>query len=179
MKATFIAAALTAAILSMAPTGNANAADDYKMYAGSGCKVFGSTAWTDLQFGAAGIINLTNNPKNIICPLVKDSEVLFDGDAGVPVNSASVHLHIANGPVAAQTVCNVYVMENNSTYGGVVETTSVSTGVMGAGVENNFTASGLNGATVSNHTSTMMLCTLGPRAILRYYYFYEQGATEN
>lgn len=181
MKATFIATALTAAILSMAPTGEANAANDYKMYAGSGCKVFGSTAWTDLHFAAAGIINLTNVPKNIICPIIKDSEGAYDSGVAVPVNSASMHLHIASGNVGSTTVCNVYTIDNGSggTFVGVTETNTYNTGAMPANTEYNSGISGWDGEAQGLHTSVMMLCTLGPKATLRYYNVIEQGATEN
>ena len=180
MKATFIATALTAAVLSMAPTSNANAANDSKVYAGSGCKVFGSTAWTDLQFGAAGIINLTVNPKNIICPIINDSEVAYDGDAGVPVNYPSSHMHIASGNVGSTTVCNIYTIDNGAggTYVGVTETSTYNTGAMAAGTEVNFGISGWTGTADPLHTSVMMLCTLGPKATLRFYRVTEQGATE-
>ena len=179
MKATFIATALTAAILSMAPTSNANASDT-KVYAGSGCKVFGSTAWTDLQFGASGIINLTANPKNIICPIVKDSEAAYDGDAGVPVNAPTSHMHIAAGSVASSTTCNIYTIDNGTsgTYVGVTETSTYSTGVLAAGTEVNFGIDGWTGTADPLHTSVMMLCTLGPKATLRFYRITEQGASD-
>jgi hypothetical protein len=179
MKATLIVTALAAAVLTMAPTGNASAASDYKMYAGSGCKVFGATAWTDLQFGAAGIINLTTSPKNIICPIIKDSEGAYDSSAITPANAASMHLHIATGAIGSRSVCNVYTIDNGTggVYVGVTETNTFDTGNLAAGTETNGSISNWDGTADGLHTSVMMLCTLGPKATLRFYQVWEQGAT--
>lgn len=181
MKPVLTSAALSVALSGLFASPAALATDDYKMYAGSGCKVFGSTAWTDLQFSAAGIINLTSNPKNIICPIVKDSEGAYDSSAGVPVNAAAMHAHVAAGSVASRTVCNVYNIDNGAdgTYLGVTETNTYDTGTLAASTEDNFAISNWDGAADGYHTSVMMLCTLGPKAVLRFYYIYEQGNTEN
>lgn len=173
MKSTLFLSALVAGVLTIAPVRNA-AADDYKMYHGSGCKVFGATAWTDLQFGASGVTNLTNVAKNIICPLIKDSDAAWDGDAGVPVNNAMVHLHWRTGPVASTITCNAYVSDSE---GVLLETTSYNSGVQGGGNTFNASLNGLDSQGNSDHAQSMILCTLGPRASLMYYYLYEQGDT--
>jgi len=176
MKATITSAVLTAALLTLAGTHDA-LAGSYAMYAGSGCKVFGATAWTDLQFGASGVANLTSSPRNVICPLVKDSEGVWDGTAGAPVNSAFVHFHVKAGSVASRTTCNVYVVDSYAA-GGVVQTLGIDTGTLAASTDNGGqSAAYLNGATSGEHTNAMILCTLGPKATLRNYYLYEQGAT--
>lgn len=173
MKTTLILSALAAGVLTIAPVRNA-AADDYKIYHGSGCKVFGATAWTDLHFAAAGIFNLTNTPKNIICPLVKDDDSAWDGNGGVPLRNASVHLHWSTGPVPSSITCNVYVSNSDGT---LFETTTYNSGSQGGGNTFNADISGLDSNFSSNHAQAMMLCTLGPRASLQYYYLWEQGDT--
>jgi len=175
MKILLGATVLTAALLSLAVT-PAALAGSTAMYAGSGCKVFGATAWTDLQFGANGIANLTSSPRNVICPLVKESEAVWDGSAVSPTNTAAVHYHIKAGAVASRTVCNVYVSDSQSG-GGVIQTIGIDTGTIAANSDYNDTTAGLNGAVFGDHTNAMILCTLGPKAVLRNYYLYEQGAT--
>lgn len=173
MKTTLILSALAAGVLTIAPVRNA-AADDYKIYHGSGCKVFGATAWTDLHFAAAGISNLTNSAKNIICPLVKDNDAAWDGNAGVPVATASVHFHWRTGPVPSSLTCNVYTSDSEGT---LLETTTYNSGPQGGGNTFNADIAGLDTFGSGNHAQAMMLCTLGPRASLQYYYLFEQGDT--
>lgn len=180
MKLALTSAALAVALSGLLASPAALAANDSKVYAGSGCKVFGSTAWTDLHFSAAGITNLTSSPKNVICPIIKDSEGAYDGDAGVPVNAPSMHLHIASGNVGSTSVCNVYTIDNGSggTYVGVTETSTYNTGPMPASTEYNDGIFSWTGESDGLHTSVMMLCTLGPKAALRFYRVTEQGNTE-
>lgn len=174
MKATsLISTVLAAALLSLVPTQQANAVDT-KMYAGSGCKVFGSTAWTDLQFGAAGITNLTGVAKNVICPIVKDSE--GDWDNGV-TNPASLHFHLHTGNNSQVSTCNVYV---NAYDGSLQSTRTVAVG----GTPNSDTYADLyyfddGAAGYSTHEQATMLCTLAPGARLNYYYVYETTATDS
>lgn len=172
MKATFIATALTAAVLSMAPTGNANAADS-KMYAGSGCKVFGSTSWTDLHFGAAGITNVSGSPKTVICPLIKDSESGWDDGA---TNDAFVHYHLRSGPNTQLSTCNVYVTGSDGSIGQTLTTQAGGA----ANTEYNRDIFYFNdtGGFSSNHEHATMLCILAPGARLNYYYLYEQLASD-
>jgi len=176
MKVTVFSGVLTAAVLALAAPPAAMAAS-YAMYAGSGCKVFGATAWTDLQFGAAGVANLTSSPKNVICPLVKESEGVWDGSAVSPTNTALVHFHIKAGAVASRTTCNVYVSDSYAG-GGLLQTVGIDTGTLAAGTDNSGqNAMALNGGTTGEHVNAMILCTRGPKAVLRNYYLYEQGTT--
>lgn len=176
MKTTCYGFVLAASVAAgMLPVKDANAGDT-KVYAGSGCKVFGSTAWSDLQFGANGIINLTNVPKNVICPIVKDVEADYDGTT----NYGYVHLHTATGAVAARTVCNIYTI-NGDSGGTVLNTYTLDSGTRPASSDLDQTTTTLVGSAANggSHVSMMMLCTLGPQARLRFYYLSEIGATNS
>jgi hypothetical protein len=174
MKLTFVATALAAAILSVAPVRDANAGS-YAMYAGSGCKVFGATAWTDLLFGARGITNLSTSAKNIICPIVKESEGDWDATATTPVNFATVHFHVTSGNNTLITACNVYVVDAEGT---LMNTYSRTVG----GTPNTQYNDTLdyfqdNTSWGGDHNMATMLCTLAPGARLNFYQLSEGGST--
>ncbi len=174
MKISFISSALAVAVLGLAMTpGDAAAADFTKTYAGSGCKVFGSTAWTDLQFGARGITNLTNVPKNIICPIIKDSEASWDSSA---TSAASMHYHMQTGNNALTTTCNVYVVDD---HGNLLNTYSSTVGGSPA-TEYFDTLSGFDGNArpFGDHQQATMLCTLAAGARLNYYTIQERDPTD-
>lgn len=173
MRHALTTAALATTLLCLALPATSYAADT-KVHHGSSCKVFGSTAWTDLQFGASGIINLTNAPRNIICPLVKDDDAPWDGNAGAPLNAANVHLHWRTGPVAAAMACSVHVSDSE---GVLLESTSFNSGVIGGFNQEIGDLIGLDTFGSGNHAQAMMLCTMGPRTALSYYYLFEQGDT--
>jgi len=172
----FTTTILTVGLLGLAGTSPVHATD-FKMYAGSGCKVFGSTAWTDLQFSAAGVINLTTTPKNVICPLIKDSEGLYDSSATTPVNAANVHVHIKSGAATSRTICNIYVIDFATGFG-LVDTNTIDTGGMAANTEFSGDSGALDGGGFGDHTDVMMLCTLGSKAGLKAYSLSEQGPTQ-
>ncbi|MGO4549840.1 hypothetical protein AB4059_01880 [Lysobacter sp. 2RAF19] len=174
MKLTFVAAALAAAILSVVPARDANAGSN-AMYAGSGCKVFGTTAWTDLLFGARGISNTSASPKNIICPIVKESEGDWDAAADTPINQASVHFHVTTGNNTLMTACNVYVVDAEGT---LMNTYSIAVGgVPNAQYNQTFSAFQDNTSWGGDHNMATMLCTLAPGARLNFYQLYEGGTT--
>ncbi len=114
MKTTYLCATLVAVGLSLALASPAKAGDynDSKGYAGSGCKVFGDTAWTDLQFGATGIKNKTSTPKNIICPIPKDADSAWDGTSTA---GAMVLFHVRTGNRPMTSTCNFYSVDSQGT----------------------------------------------------------------
>ncbi len=78
MKQLLIAAATSALLAASVLSAPAYAASDFKMYHGSDCKVFGATAWTDLNFTGFGVKNLQASGRNVICPVTKDQEASVD-----------------------------------------------------------------------------------------------------
>lgn len=171
MKVSLISTALVAALLIAAPVQRADAIDK-KMYAGSGCKVFGSTAWTDLQFGAAGVTNLTAVAKNIICPIIKDTEASWDGGF---TNPAAVHYHLRTGNNTQKSACHAYVANAAGT---LLNTYSVVVGgIANTEYERDLFWFNDNGST-GDHVQATILCTLGAAARLNYYFVIEGAVTD-
>jgi hypothetical protein len=167
-----------AAVLGMAITSLPAQALEYQAHSGSECKVFGATAWTDLHFSAAGVTNLSATPKNVICPLVKKTSGNWDSAALTPTNAASLHAHIRSGAVASRTVCTVYAV-NGQEGGSVTDSYALDTGTLSASTEYIGSSDGLDTTHIDPaHSTALLLCTLGPKAILRFYNFYEQAGTE-
>ncbi len=152
---------------------------DIKVYHGSDCKVFGSTAWTDLSFSGYGVKNLATSARNIICPITKDSQGVWDGAASVQTNLAFVFVRLMTGSVAASYNCTVYVTTLND----VVSSNSYSLSSGGSVAAN----------TLGQHNTpylqsvdswagwsdkAYMLCTLGPQVRLLGYYLNEYGTTQ-
>lgn len=174
MKQLLIAAATSALLAASVLSAPAYAATDFKMYHGSDCKVFGATAWTDLNFTGFGVKNTQATARNIICPVTKDQEGSLDG----VTNFASTHIHFFAGPTGGTANCTAYstIQEDASTV------TSSSTGpvVLAAGNNNysiNFQPNAApNGYT---HEKFYLLCTLGSNVRLTGYYLYEAGTATN
>jgi hypothetical protein len=141
------------------------------VYHGSDCKVFGATAWTDLNFTGFGVKNTQTTGRNVICPITKDMEAAVDGST----NFASMHAHVFAGLSGGTINCTVYstVLEDASTVA------SNTTGAMSLTSGNNYfdlvipAASSVNGFTHEKH---YLLCNLGPNVRLTGYYFLESGA---
>lgn len=175
MKQLLIAAATSALLAASVFSAPAYAASDLKMYHGSDCKVFGATAWTDLNFTGFGVKNTQTTARNIICPLTKDQEGSLDG--GV-TNSASIHVHYFTGAAGGSISCTVYstVFEDVSTV------TSATTGPISAPAGNNlFNLTIQANAAVNgySHEKFYLLCTLGSNVRLTGYYLYESGVATN
>ena len=149
------------------------AATDIKAHHGSECKVYGTTAWTDLGFGWQGIFNTTNASKVIVCPLVKDSEVDWDGDDVAPVNAAYVDVHYrAPGP-ASSISCTAYV--NRTT--GLTSSKSIAVAIP-AGSQDNANIEALQSNGTPNDLGAIRICNLGAKAVLQHYRLVEPAATD-
>ena len=169
MKGTVLTAAL-----GMVFAMTAQAASDQKDYHASGvCKVYGSTPWSSLGFGWQGVNNATTAPVNIICPIIKDSNIAWDGAAVTPANYAYVHIHGRSGNVAANINCAVYTNYAN----GLTDTQSLSL-VMNASTTNSFTDSGYLNSPYGDDQGSMMLCQLGQKTSLVHYTVHEGAASE-
>jgi hypothetical protein len=170
MKQLLFAAATTTTVLATSlMSAPANAASDYKVYHGSDCKVFGATAWTDLNFTGFGVKNTQTTGRNVICPITKDMEGSVDNST----NFASLHIHFYAGLAGGSVNCTVYstILEDASSVA------SNTTGAMTLISGNNYTdltvppMAALN----SNHEKHYLLCNLGPNVRLTGYYFLENG----
>ncbi len=168
MKSLFIGSTVLLATVLGATAWHTANAEDFKDYAGSGCKVFGSTAWTDLQFGARGIVNKTSSPKNIICPIIKDDNSAWDG--GTNGHNAAIELFLTSGDNTKTSTCNVYTADADGT---LLNTYSGSTSGV-AYTRDSIYLENFVGDTTSNLGSAMVLCTLAANARLQYYYVWEE-----
>lgn len=155
-------------------------ASDYMVYHGSDCKVFGATAWTDLNFTGFGVKNIAASARNVICPIAKDSGTRWDADADVPTNYATVHAHIRNeSGVAATSICTVYVTALNDTT--QYNAYSMSFTSIPSGSDSNRSTDYLVSVTNSlgwDHDKAYMLCALAPGARLTGYSLWESAGTE-
>jgi hypothetical protein len=171
MKQLLIAAATSALLAASVLSAPAYAASDFKMYHGSDCKVFGATAWTDLNFTGFGVKNLQASGRNVICPVTKDQEASVDN----VTNFASTHIHFFAGASGGTANCTAYstIQEDASTV------TSATTGpvVLSPG-NNNYSISFQPNAAPNgySHEKFYLLCNLGPNVRLTGYYWYESGA---
>lgn len=175
MKIPFLTALAAAVVLTTLLPIQQASASDRKNYAGSGCKVFGSTAWTDLQFGARGITNLSAAPKNIICPIVKDSEGQWDGAHTTPTNAATVNLWLKAGPNTQKTTCNVYIVNATGTLQNTYSNQTTGT----PNIYDTMVLGPFDSVYVGSQQHATMLCTLAPGARLNYYYVTEPGNTDS
>ncbi len=157
--------------LGISPQARANS---YELHQGSECKVFGSTAWTDLAFSGYGVKNLQSSARQVICPLTKKAQSSWDGTGA---NGANVRAYIETGTVAASATCTAYVTSDNAA-AIAVNTYSRAFGTMAAHSSADFFLSGgteMSSVTGSNwfEDKIYMLCTLGPQVRLKGYYIYE------
>jgi opacity protein-like surface antigen len=174
MKQLLIAAATSALLAASVLSAPAYAATDFKMYHGSDCKVFGATAWTDLNFTGFGVRNVQTAGRNVICPLTKDQEGSLDG----ATNTAYVHLHYFNPPAGGSINCTVYstVFEDVSTVTSSTSgplTTTAGNQLFDLAIQANPAANGYN------HEKFYLLCNLGPGVRLTGYSLGEYGAATN
>lgn len=170
MKQLLITAATSALLAAAAISTPAYAATDLKMYHGSDCKVFGATAWTDLNFNGFGVRNVQTSGRNIICPLVKDVEASIDNVA----NFGGVHIHLFAPPAGGTAVCTVYSTVQED----VTSNTSDTTGGLALSGGNNFTDLVIPTQIAVNgysHEKYFLLCSLGPGVRLTGYYLSESG----
>lgn len=159
--------------LSLANTPSANATD-IKAHHGSECKVYGTTAWTDLGFGWQGVYNSTATPKVIVCPLVKDSEAEWDGDALTPVNSAYVDIHWRATSTAKSFTCTVYTNRQDGLTKAATATDNTS-----PGVSSNFDILALDSSGSPNDAGAILICNLGAKATLQHYRLVEPAASDS
>lgn len=170
MKQLVITAAASALLAAMAISAPAYAASDYKMYHGSDCKVFGATAWTDLNFNGFGVRNVQASGRNIICPLVKDME----GSVDNVTNFGAVHIHLFAPPAGGTAVCTVY----STVFEDVTSNTSDTTGGMTLVAGNNLTDLSITTQVAINsynHEKYFLLCSLGAGVRLTGYSLSESG----
>lgn len=176
----YLLSAATAAAMACAFAPTAAHAGDYKVYHGSDCKVFGATAWTDLNFTGFGVKNIAASARNVICPIIKDSGARWDADAVSPTNYAYVHAHVRNeSGVTSTSVCTVYVTALNDTSQYNAYTMSFTNVPSGSdwNLSTNYLVS--VGASLGwDHDKAYMLCALAPGARLTGYYLYEGAGAE-
>ncbi len=180
MKPGIVIATFVVGLSALGVLQQSNATSDVKQYHGSDCKVFGSTAWTDLAFSGYGVKNLASSARQVICPLTKDQETAWDGTA---TGGANGRIYVQAGAVNAAVTCTVYVTTNHD---GVVtvNTYAHAFGVLPANTETEAFIAPSDSASLTSvpggnnwEDKAYMLCTLGPQTRLKGYYLYEHGAT--
>ncbi len=178
MKLAITAAACAVGLSAVVVAPGARAAD-FEMHHGSECKVFGSTASTDLAFSGYGVKNLQSTARQVICPITKDSETTWDGTFTA---GANVRVYVEAGSVNAAVTCTAYVTSNNpsattvNTYAfgfGQLAANSSSDGFLNQGLQ-------MSSVAASSHfeDKIYILCTLGPQTRLKGYYSYEHAVTD-
>ncbi len=135
--------------------------------------MYGTTAWTDLGFGWQGIFNTTASPKVIVCPLIKDSEADWDGDAGVPTNAAYIDVHWRAGAQATTITCTAYTTRTNT-----LTSARTTNRAMPAGTNDNFDLLNLASSGNPNDAGSIMICNLGAKGVLQHYRLVEPAATD-
>lgn len=169
--------ATCAVALSVLGVGPEARAVDVKRHHGSDCKVFGSTAWTDLAFSGYGVKNLQSGVRQVICPVTMDSESSWDGTESF---GAGIKVYVETGQVDAAVTCTAYVTSNNP----AVTTVNTYTYAFGRLAANTAAESFLSTGLFSSvpggiywEDKIYMLCTLGPQVRLKGYFSLEYGAT--
>lgn len=157
--------------MSFAPSAGAT---DIKAHHGSECKVYGTTSWADLGFGWQGIYNTTETPKVIVCPLVKDSESNWDGDALTPTNAAYVDVHYKATTKAGSITCTAYVSRQSGLTSAKTFTDNIP---KQSESFTNIDALVSNGS--PNDAGSIMICNLGGKAVLQHYRLVEPAATDS
>lgn len=147
---------------------------DIKAHHGSECKVYGTTAWTDLGFGWQGIYNTTDVAKVIVCPLVKDSEADWDGDAVTPTNSAYIDVHYKTAGPATAITCTAYVSRTSTLTSSKTINQAIPQGGQGFA-----DILALQSAGTPNDAGSIMICNLGRQAVLQHYRLIEPAATDS
>lgn len=170
MNAKVLAGALFGVLALHASSANAI---DIKAHHGSECKVYGTTAWTDLGFGWQGVFNTTATPKVVVCPLVKDSETNWDGTALEPLNAAYVDVHYRTGVTASTITCTVYTSRTNQLTSSATFTVPIP-----ANSQDNYDLTGLVSNGTPNDVGSVMICNLGPKAVLQHYRLVEPALTD-
>ncbi len=179
MKPAMTTAAFLVALSALGATPRARAIDR-EMHHGSECKVFGSTAWTDLAFSGYGVKNLQSTARQVICPVTKDSESTWEG---AYVAAADMTVYVETGSVDAYVTCTAYVTSNNPAVTGV-NTYAHAFGLLPANTaaQSNLSNSYARFASLAGSAfyedKIYMLCTLGPQVRLKSYYIYEMAATD-
>ncbi len=180
MKLGIMIATCVVGLSALGVSQQAKAAYDLKQYHGSDCKVFGSTAWTDLAFSGFGVKNLASSARQVICPLTKDQDIPWDGTT---VAGANGRIYVQAGAVNAAVTCTVYVTTNHD---GVVTVNSYAKafGLLAANTETEDFITPSDSASITSvpggfswEDKAYMLCTLGPQTRLKGYYLYEYGTT--
>lgn len=170
MNAKVLAGALFGVLALHASSANAI---DIKAHHGSECKVYGTTPWTDLGFGWQGIFNTTDVAKVIVCPLVKDSETNWDGTALEPLNAAYVDIHYRAGATPTSITCTVYTSRTST-----LTSSATMTQPIPANSQTNYDLTGLVSNGSPNDVGSIMICTLGGKAILQHYRLVEPALTD-
>ncbi len=180
MKLAITAAACVVGLSALVLAPGARALD-LEMHHGSECKVFGSTAWTDLAFSGYGVKNLQSSARQVICPITKDADSLWTGTI---TGGANVRVFVEAGSVNAAVTCTAYVTSSNpafptvNTYAyqfGQIAANSSADGFLSPGNPDMSSVSGSNNFV---EDKIYMLCTLGPQTRLKSYYIYEFAATD-
>lgn len=171
MNAKVLAGALFGVLALHASSANAI---DIKAHHGSECKVYGTTAWTDLGFGWQGIFNTTASAKVVVCPLVKDSETNWDGDQVSPLNGAYVDVHYkAAGPSTSMT-CTIYTSRTST----LTSAKTANIANIAANSQSNVDITGLVSNGTPNDAGSIMICSLGANALLQHYRLVEPALTD-
>ncbi len=178
MKLSMMTAACVGALAALGASPQARAID-FDFHHGSECKVFGSTAWTDLAFSGYGVKNLQSSARQVICPVTKNAESAWDGTATA---GANIRVYVEAGAVAAAVTCTGYVTSENAAVTGV-NTYSKAFGQIPANTASDdflLPFSQFSTLPGSNYweDKVYMLCTLGPQTRLKGYYIYEYAATD-
>ncbi len=178
MKLSMMTAACVGALAALGASPQARAID-FDFHHGSECKVFGSTAWTDLAFSGYGVKNLQSSARQVICPVTKNAESAWDGSFTA---GANMKVYVETGAVGAAVTCTAYVTSDNAAVTGV-NTYAHAFGLLAANTSSeSFLSSGVEMSTLpgSNYweDKIYMLCTLGPQSRLKGYYIYEYSATD-
>jgi hypothetical protein len=157
------------AVVALAVSAPASAAEDYKVFTTMNCKPNGTAAANDLTYSYWGVLNTSSTDNRVvICPLIKDSD---STDNTTPHGTVTISYRTP-GSSTGTVNCTVY----NGYYPNTYYSASSSEGVVAANSYREFEL-GLQNAPTNYLAPTTLVCTLSPRTRLLRFIVHETAAT--